>query len=237
MRQSFVWILVLLLCTSSLEAKTKKPKKQPPSKEQAEMPLGLTDRFEHAWAKTFTFEAAFTQTIHYKQLEDTETSSGHIWVNKPSHVRWDEETSTQKISQILNGNRLSVLTERVRRPGSRTIDVWENGLKYIDKAAFAFLSERALLSKAYELTLKSDSETAFSVELKPKSKKGEPLVAEMLKDGYRLRALSTSTPESTVMIEFSDVGMNKGVSPQVFEWKENKDGEGKSLDTIHRHND
>lgn len=183
----------------------------------------VIEEFLAAWTKTTNFEADFKQTTTYIAMEETETTAGHTWVKKPGRLRWDETTSSQKLSQILNGKRLTSISERTRKPGLRTIDDYENGLALLDKAAFGFLSERKPLTDSYDVSLqKQNGNTAWLI-LKPKAKPKEPLVAEISKPGYVLRALSTETPESRVRIEFSEVSTSKDIPEKIFEWTEDKE--------------
>jgi outer membrane lipoprotein carrier protein len=204
------------------------PSAKKPTKPGKIDPLIL--EFMKVWAKTTTFEAEFQQTKHYPAMEETEKTSGRVWVTKPGRLRWDETTPSQKTSQILNGKKLSSITERLKKPGFRTIDVWENGLALLDRAAFSFLSESGNLTESYDITLQKNETNAAFLVLKPKGKTGDPLVAEITKPGYVLRALSSETPESRVRIDFSKVKTNEKIEDSVFEWAEDKD-----KDRVHVH--
>jgi outer membrane lipoprotein-sorting protein len=198
-----------------------------PAKEKTDPALA---KFLAAWAKAANFEASFKQTMTYKQLDENESSTGHVWVKKPGRLRWDETNSTQKLSQILNGKKLTSISERLRKPGYRTIDVWEDGLSLIDKAAFSFLSQERALTETYFIKIQKENPKVIWLELRLKTRPKEPLVAEISKDSYVLRALSTETPESLVSIEFSDVNTEKSISSKVFEWTEDKE-----KDRVHQH--
>ena len=186
--------------------------------------------FLEAWGKTTSFEADFKQTITYPKIGETETNQGHVWIIKPGKLRWDEENRSQKLSQILNGKKLTLITERVRNPGPRTIDVWKDGLSMIDKAAFGFLSEEKPLDKAYVLSIEKDSKNKLWLKLKTRTGNKDPLVAEISKSSYVLDALSTETPESKVEIVFSNIKTSEEIDSKVFEWTEKK---GK--DRVHEH--
>ncbi len=182
-------------------------------------PPGKTlDRLQKAWDAAETYEAAFHQTVFSKRLGTRDESSGTLSVVKPSKLRWDSKTDGTV--QIMNANQLVVIAKNKRR-GTTVVDVYKDLSKVMNSKPLSFLSGKAKFGDMYRVELLSETPAMAEMRFTPKTDSAETLVAEIDKESYLLRSLTSETVDSRVRTEFSGTKTNVKLEDKLFEYKPN----------------
>jgi outer membrane lipoprotein-sorting protein len=202
--------MMYLLALSLFLAPPSFAKPAPDSKETA-----AVERLQASLAQTASYEADFTQTVHSKGMGPEDPSSGTLSVIKPDMLRWEDRTSS--VTQILNGDEYWELTENKRRK-SRTVTYQKGVRKHLAQTSFAVLSGSGKFQDFYKVKLLSESPTEAQLQLIAKAPPHESLIAKIDKNGYVLRSLTTETPDSKVVLEFSQIRRNPRFEPERFRY-------------------
>lgn len=181
-------------------------------------------RFEASWEKVVGYQARFTQTVHALRLGTTDVTTGMIYVRKPGRLRWEASDGT---TQILNA-RQATLIKRSQRKKGRLVDIYKDGAKHLDSAAFTFLSGGKNFLRNYRALVLDSSPTVSRIRLTPQGANRESFIAEIDKSGYFLAALTTESFEARVRVEFSERQVNPALSDSLFEYVAEPD------DVVHR---
>ncbi len=177
--------------------------------------FAAVERLQASLAQTTSYEAAFTQTVHSKGMGPEDPSTGTLSVIKPDKLRWEDRTTL--VTQILNGDEYWELTENKRRK-SRTVTYQKGVRKHLSRTSFSVLSGSGKFQDFYRVKLVSESPTEAVLELVAKALPHESLIAKIDKNGYVLRSLTTETPDSKVVLEFSQVRRNPRFEPERFRY-------------------
>jgi outer membrane lipoprotein-sorting protein len=173
------------------------------------------ERLQASLAETASYEAEFTQTVHSKGMGPEDPSSGTLSVIKPDKLRWEDRTTF--VTQILSGDEYWELTENRRRK-SRTVTYQKGVRKRLAKTSFSILSGNGKFQDFYGVKLVSESPTEAVLRLTSKAPPHESLIAKIDKNGYVLRSLTTETPDSKVVLEFSRIRRNPRFEPERFRY-------------------
>lgn len=173
----------------------------------------LLAKFQKTWDATKTYQADFKQNVLSKQMGTTDVSEGFLAVEKPSRLRWD--TRTDGSLQILNGKKLTNVQENKRRK-NRVVDIYHDVGKVMGGTPLKFLSGKAKFKELYQIQLVKETDEQAELKLTPKRAGEDPLVAEVDKKSYFLRALTTESVDSRVRIEFSNVKTNVKLDGKLF---------------------
>jgi outer membrane lipoprotein-sorting protein len=209
-------VLSLLSGLTALSAASTKP--APLNSEQA------IDKLQKSWDQTTSYEADFKQVIFAKRLGTRDESSGKVYVVKPSKLRW--ETPDTGATEILNGNKLYLIQENLRRK-TRVVDVFPDVSKAVDGNSLSFLAGKAKFRDRYNVDLLGEDDKKAEVKLTPKKGDGETLIAEIDKVSYVLRSLTSESVDTRVRIDFANVKANADLDDKLFNFKP------KSTDIIH----
>ena len=188
-------------------------------------PGTLLEKLQKAWDATLTYEANFRQVIFDKRLGTREESHGVLYVEKPSHLRW--ESKTDKSIQIMNGKELYVITHNKRR-GTRVVDIYTDAGKAVGSRPLNFLSGKVKFKEIYHVQLLSETPEMAEMKLTPKEDAAETLIAEIDKVSYLLRSLTSETVDSRVKTEFTGTKTNAKFDKKLFIFKPT------SADVIHK---
>lgn len=173
------------------------------------------ERLQASLAQTTSYEAQFTQTVHSKGMGAEDPSTGTLSVIKPDKLRWEDKTTL--VTQILNGDEYWELTENKRRK-SRTVTYQKGVRKHLSKTSFSILSGNGKFQDFYVVKLLSESPSEAVLGLTSKAPPHESLIAKIDKNGYVLRSLTTETPDSKVVLEFSQIRRNPRFEPERFRY-------------------
>ena len=102
----------------------------------------------------------------------------------------------------MNGKKL-VLVQENRRRKNRAIDIYSDLSKAVDTRPLRFLAGKAKFKDVYNIRLVSQNGTQFELKLVPKEDSSETLIAEIDKNSYFPRSLTTDSVDSKVRIDFS----------------------------------
>jgi chaperone LolA len=179
-------------------------------------------KLQEAWDETKSYQADFTQTVKSKGSGlDEDPSSGTLSVVKPNKLRWEDKTS--KASQILNGKQHWEIAENVRRK-SRTVTHRADVSGLMARSALAILVGAGKFKDFYNVKLLSQDSKKATLQLIPKTDASETLIAEIDKNGYVLRSLTTDSADSKVVVEFKNIQRNTKFPDKLFEY-EKRDGD------------
>lgn len=137
-----------------------------PALAQEDADSELVQRVQARYEQTEELEAAFTQQATLKTLNETQTSSGKLFIKKPGNMRWDYiEPEPQVI--LLKGNTVMVYTPDL----NQVIEQPVTNL-YRSKTPTAFLAGRAKLTEIFNVKVEptdgSGPAAARSLLLRPK---------------------------------------------------------------------
>jgi outer membrane lipoprotein-sorting protein len=209
-----VTFFVLLLCAPFSSGKTA----EKTEKSGVGSPDKILDKLQKSWDGTNTYEAAFHQTVYSKRLGTRDESSGTLYVVKPSKLRW--ESKTDGSVQIMNTSQLIVITKNKRR-GTTVVDMYHDLAKVMDSKPLAFLSGKSKFRDIYRVELLAETPQLAEMRFTPKTDAAETLVAEIDKESYLLRSLTSETVDSRVRTEFSGTKINVKLDDKLFEYKPN----------------
>jgi outer membrane lipoprotein-sorting protein len=186
------------------------------AKPAAKPTTAALDRLQASWDETKSFDAEFTQTIHSKGagLPD-EPASGTLSVTKPNQLRWEDRTS--KVTQLIDGDEYWEITEN-RRKKNRTVTYSKGLQKKLGGTAFSILVGKGKFKDFYKVKLVSDTDKEAILSLTPLTETNETLIAKIDKNGYVLRSLTTESPDSKVVLEFSQIRRNPSFEPERFRY-------------------
>ena len=201
----------LFLLVSCLAFSVQKPLPKPSALDS------IIDKFQKTWDETKSYQAKFKQSVVSKEMGGTpEETTGQLIVQKPGKLRW--ESDTDKSTQILNGTRLISIQENLRRK-TKTVDIYKDVTRGMDTKALQFLAGRSDFRETYKIDLVKDSTSMAQLKLVPKTgTTTETYIAEIDKNSYFLRSLTTETADSRVRLEFLDVKANIVIDEKSFDY-------------------
>ncbi len=172
------------------------------------------DALQSAWDETKSYRADFTQSVHSKAAAlEEDAARGTITVVKPDKLRWED--TTNNTTQLLNGEDYWEITSNPRRK-SRTVTHTPKVSAMVGKTALAILTGRGKFKEFYRVKLLEDSPAEARLQLKPKAGGAETLIAKIDKKGYVLRSLTTDSPDSKVVVEFTNIQRNSTFPEKLF---------------------
>lgn len=177
------------------------------------------DGLQKQWDSFQTYQADFRQVIFAKRLGTRDESKGTVTVWKPNRLRW--KSDTDGTLQILNGKTLTAVTENPRRKTTE-VDIYADAAKAVDTKILKFLAGQAKFKALYHYSLAGETDEAATIKFRPKGEDTETLVAEIDKNSYLLRSLTTETVDNRVRIEFSGIRTNVKLDPKLFKYEPRK---------------
>ncbi len=217
MRATFLFPLIFF----TLSAFADKPKaKELPVKgmggKATSLPGPIVEKLQTAWDAAKTYQAEFKQILFSKRMGTREETTGTLYVLKPGKLRW--ESQTDGVTQIMNGQQLWVVKPNKRR-GIQIVDVFRDLRKIMDPRPLSFLSGTGKFKELYQTELASENDKLYEIKFFPKSESNDSLVAEIDKESYLLRSLTTDTPDSRARTEFTNTKVNVTLDEKLFEYK------------------
>ncbi len=214
-------VLVLsfsLTCFATEKAKVKGATKPKPeaTKPVAGLAGPLVERLQTSWDEAKSYKAKFKQVLFYKRMGTREESVGTLYVSKPGKMRW--ESDTDGVVQIMNGKKLWVIKPNKRR-GIQIVDVFSDLKKIMDPRPLAFLSGTGKFKELYEVELISENAKLAELKFFPKTAATDSLIAEIDKESYLLRSLTTDSSDSRARTEFTHTEVNPSLDEKLFEYK------------------
>ena len=182
--------------------------------------LDILDKFQTTWDATKTYQASFQQSVFDKRLGTRETFEGDISIAKPSRLRW--ESKTDQSLQILNQKKLIHIQTNARRK-VRTVDIYLDSSKTADTRMLNLLAGKVKFKQVYEAKLLQETPTAFELKLIPKSPQWDPYLAEIDKESYLLRALTSDSNDSRVRIDFKQPKQGMELEDALFTYEKKAD--------------
>ncbi len=212
-----------LLLSAAEKEKTKakpKPKAETKAKEETPKVAGLVgplvEKLQSSWDEAKSYKAKFKQVIFYKSMGTREETVGTLYVAKPGKMRW--ESDTDGVVQIMNGQKLWVIKPNKRR-GFQTVDVFSDLKKIMDPRPLAFLSGTGKFKELYETELLSETGKLAEIKFFPRTAASDSLIAEIDKESYLLRSLTTNSSDSRARTEFTQTEVNPSLEEKLFEYK------------------
>lgn len=188
-----------------------------PGKKAGDIALGqIIENLQKTWDATKSYETSFKQSVSSKRMGTKDESAGTLSVIKPDKLRW--ESTTDGSIQIMNGKKL-VLIQENRRRKNRVVDMYQDLSKAVDTRPLRFLAGKAKFKDVYNIRLVSQNGTMAELKLVPKEDASETLIAEIDKNSYFLRSLTTDSVDSKVRIDFSGIKTNVTLDDAQFEYK------------------
>ncbi len=208
------FILSLLLFLSApLVAKSEKTTKS----EGKIMTAGqIIEKLQKSWDAAETYQAKFTQIIFQKGVGTREEATGLLSVKKPGRLRWEQESDG--LIQIFNDKKFLVITTNKRR-GTTVVDIYKDASKVADSQSLSFLSGKSKFREIYRIELLSDENGVAKLKFTPKVVPDDSLVAEIDKESYLLRSLTSESVDSRVRTEFTDTKVNPKLDERLFDYK------------------
>lgn len=200
---------LLLYCLPLLAAPAAKPNPA----------LPVVDKMQTTWDAAKTYEAKFKQKVTAKRMGTEDESEGTVVVSKPNRLRW--VSVTDGTFQILNGNRLTAVRENKRRQITE-VDIYAKAGKSIDSKLLKFLAGKAQFKTLYRFELESETPEIATIKFHGKSGDAETLIAEIDKNSYLLRSLTTDSEDNRVRVEFTEIKTNVKLDPKLFEYQPKK---------------
>ncbi len=201
-------LLVLLFC---LVAPALPPPASPASV--------VIDNLQKAWDAAKTYQAKFKQTVTAKRLGTEDESEGTVSLAKPNRLRWVSDTD--HTFQILDGKRLTNVRENRRRQITE-VDIYPQAGQAMDNKLLNFLAGKAKFKALYKFELVTETPEIATVKFLPKVGDGETLIAEIDKNSYLLRSLTTDSDDNRVRVEFTDIRTNLKLDSKLFEYEPKK---------------
>ena len=203
--------LALLIICSPLVSGDLKPLNKP-----AGLPGPIVEKLQKTWDSAKTYQADFKQILFYKRMGTREETTGTLFVSKPGKLRWESKTDGQ--IQIMNGKQLWVIKPNKRR-GIQVVDIYRDLKKVVDPKPMAFLSGTGKFKELYEMELLQENGKMAEVKFFPKAQSSDSLIAEIDKESYGLRSLTTDSPDSRARTEFNNTKVNPTLDDKLFEYK------------------
>ena len=128
----------------------------------------FVERFQSRYESTHDLEAEFTQRATLKTLNETQISSGKVYIKKPGRMRWDYLKPEPQVI-LLKDNVLSVYTPDVNQLVEQPVSNL-----YRAKAPTAFLAGKAKLKEVFYVRAeavksgKKGDEALWRLVLRPK---------------------------------------------------------------------
>lgn len=171
------------------------------------------------WKNVRTYQANFTQEVYSKTVpSDTpDTTHGTVYLKRPDRLRWEtkSESGPPEI-QILADNELKSI--RKNRRGTTLVDIYSNVQNEPSAKPLNFLMGKDELTKYYKVTVKGESDSKVTLDLKSKASPKETYIAEIDKQGYFLTSLTTDTAESKVIMKFEHPKLNVALPGDLFSY-------------------
>jgi outer membrane lipoprotein carrier protein len=124
----------------------------------------LSDRIQQTYERTSALTADFVQVATLTSLNRQQTSSGHVYIEKPHAIRW-EYTQPDAQTILYDGTTLRIYTPKRRQLLQSAVD--ENNRTNV---ALLFLAGIGKLSESFEVTLLSNAEPQLAyLRLVPRS--------------------------------------------------------------------
>ena len=118
-----------------------------PSYSQAPDLATLIDRIQQTYERTSALTADFVQVATLTSLNRQQTSSGHVYIEKPHAIRW-EYTQPEAQTILYDGTTLRIYTPKRRQLLQSAVD--ENNRTNV---ALLFLAGIGKLRDTFEVTL------------------------------------------------------------------------------------
>jgi len=181
--------------------------------------LEILESLQKEWDKAKTYRAKFKQTVTSTQIGALpDEADGVLSIQKPDRLRWEQ---TDGSFQIINGKQIKHVHKN--RRGTTIVDIYSNIDRVDGSKPLSFLTGKAKFSSLYQPQLVSQDAQKAILKLIPRVKSEETFIAEIRKAGYFLDALTTETPETKVVMRFSEIKTNLELDKSLFEYKEKKD--------------
>jgi outer membrane lipoprotein carrier protein len=137
-----------------------------PSRAQEQPPEGLIDRVQSRYEQTRELEATFTQQATLKTLNETQASSGKVYIKKPGKMRWDYLEPEHQVI-LLKDDFLRVYTPEFNQLVEQPITNL-----YKAKTPIAFLAGQAKLKELFKFKIEAlngnKKDALWRIILRPK---------------------------------------------------------------------
>lgn len=190
----------------------------------------VINKMQSAWDEVKTFKAKFKQEVFSKQLGgEPDTSEGTLAISKPSLLRWESET--EGTLSLVTDKDLTVVKKGLRK-GTVTVDIYKKRKQAFIPKSLSFLTGKGKFKALYKYELIEENDKSAKLKLTPKDvpkgETGESYIAEINKDSYLLRALTTETVDTRVVTSFTEIEVNPKLGSELFQYKP------QPTDIIHR---
>lgn len=190
----------------------------------------LIGKMQTAWDEVKTFKAKFKQEVFSKQVGgEADVSEGTLAISKPSLLRWESET--EHTLTLVTDKELTVVKKGLRK-GTVTVDIHKKRKQAFIPKSLSFLTGKGKFKALYKYELIEENDKSAKLKLtakdRPKDAEAESYIAEINKDSYLLRALTTETVDTRVITSFTDIEVNPKLGSELFQYKP------QPTDIIHR---
>lgn len=177
----------------------------------------IVDKVQSRYESTLELEAEFTQRATLRTLNETQVSSGKVYIKKPGKMRWDYlEPEPQVI--LLRDDYLSVYTPELNQLVEQPITNL-----YRAKTPATFLAGRAKLEELFYVEVEgvngSGPGAAWSLTLRPKEENPQlrELRLEVDQESYDIkRSIIIDHFGNETDIRYINIRTNHGLEEDVF---------------------
>jgi outer membrane lipoprotein carrier protein len=180
----------------------------------------VVERVQTRYESTLELEADFTQRATLKTLNETQVSSGKVYIRKPGNMRWDYlKPELQTI--LLKGDVLSVYTKEFNQLVEQPV----TNLYRADTPT-AFLAGQAKLEELFDVEVEPGSGegqvVVWQLTLRPKKENPQlkELRLEVDKESYDInRSIIIDHFGNETDIRYINIQTNHGIAESVFALK------------------
>jgi outer membrane lipoprotein carrier protein len=187
---------------------------------RAETPEELVEHVQHRYETTRDLEASFTQRATLKTLNETQISSGKLYIKKPGKMRWDYLKPENQVI-LLKNDILSIYT-----PDINQILEQQVADLYRSKHPAAFLAGQGKITEIFSVRVEPISgpggEAAWHLALTPKEDNPQlkELRLEVKKPNYDIvRSVIVDHFGNVTDIRYNAIRINRGLDETVFALK------------------
>lgn len=187
---------------------------------RAETPEEIVAHVQHRYETTRDLEASFTQRATLKILNETQLSSGKVYIKKPGKMRWDYLEPERQVI-LLNGGMLSIYTPEINQLLEQPVaDV------YRSRHPMAFLAGQGKIKELFWVRVEPISGNpggaAWRLVLTPKEENPQlkELRLDVAKPTYDIvRSVIVDHFGNLTDIRYNAIRINRGLDETVFTLK------------------
>lgn len=184
---------------------------------QEQAPQGLIDKVQNRYEQTRELEATFTQTATLRTLNETQTSSGKVYIKKPGKMRWDYQEPEEQVI-LLKDDFVRVYTPEFNQLVEQPITNL-----YRAKTPTAFLVGQAKLKELFWVNVEAidgdKKEATWRLVLRPREENPQLKELQLEVDPLTYdinRSVIIDHFGNTTDIRYINIRVNQGLDEGIF---------------------